>query len=115
MDNTSGTGASELDKECGFYCDTFTGNILEYVSIIKSLLATANGMISLMVLDGYQVFTLHLIGRFIRGINKHTPAHNHIFGILGVMVGYQLPHINMVPELGLISWFHLEERYHHIA
>ena len=104
----SGTGATELPKECDSYCDAFTGNPVEYVDIITPLLATSNGMVFLKLLVGDQVYTLHLIGRFIYGIVKHTPAHNRIFGILVENVGDQLPPIYMVPEAGLVSWFQME-------
>ena len=51
----SGTGENELDKECDLYCDAFTGNLVEYITIIEPKLDTANCMVFLTVLAGDQV------------------------------------------------------------
>ena len=78
LTETVGTGVAELAKECDFYHDAFTGNLVEHVTIITSLLATSNSVVFLAVLAGDQVCTVHLIGRFIWGISKLTPSNNHI-------------------------------------
>ena len=69
----------------------------------------------LTVLSGDQVCTLHSIGRFRCDIGKHTPAHNHIFWLLGGNVGDKLPPIVILPEAGLVPWLQPEERYQIIA
>ena len=46
------TGVAELAKEWDLYHDAFTGNMVEYVTIIMSLLATSNSVVFLEVLAG---------------------------------------------------------------
>ena len=53
--DTEVTVVAKLAKECGFYCDAFTGNPVDCLAIITSILSTANGMVLLVVLSGYQV------------------------------------------------------------
>ena len=50
VSETAGMGEYKLDKECDFYHDAFTGNLVEHVTIITSLLATSNIMVFLVVL-----------------------------------------------------------------
>ena len=69
---------------------------MEYVAIITSILYTADGIVLLTVLSGYQVCTVQSIGIFSCGIRKYKSSDNHIFGILGKNVGDQLPPIAMV-------------------
>ena len=49
------TVVAELAKDCDLYHDAFTGNMLEYVTIITSLLATSNSVVFLEVLAGGKV------------------------------------------------------------
>ena len=79
---TSGIGDAELDKECKLYHDAFTRNPVEYLTMLTSLLETADGMVFLAVLSGDQVCMVNSIGRFTFGLGKHTPSHNNISGLM---------------------------------
>ena len=104
-------GVAELAKEYYLYCDTFTGNLVEYISIEISLLANDDGMVFLDLLSKDQLCVAQLIGRLLCGLGTHKLSHNRIFGLLGGNVGDPLTPITMVLTEGLVPWFHLEERY----
>ena len=55
MYENDGTGAAYLEKECEAYLYTFTGNTVDYIAIMISLLATAGGIVFLEVIAGNQV------------------------------------------------------------
>ena len=107
---TAGMGVAELDKECGLYRDSFTGNPVEYVTIITTLFTTSEIMFFLTVLDRDQVCSVHLKWIFSCVIGKHTPLH-HIILYWGGELGELLPLIVMVSSEGLVPWFHLEKMY----
>jgi hypothetical protein len=111
MSESAGTSAAELAKECEAYVDVFTGNPVDYNTIVTSLLATADGLVFLTVLTGNLVCPVHSLGRFSCGLGRHTPSHNRIFGLLGEKIGESLPPVAMVPAAGLAPWFQLEEKH----
>jgi hypothetical protein len=111
MSKSAGTSAAEMAAECEAYIETFSGTPVDYNAIITSLLVASDGMVFLTLLAGNQGCTVHLMGRFSCGLGKHTPSHNHIFGLLGEKVGEQLPPVAMVPAGGLAPWFQLEDKH----
>ena len=54
--------AAELVKECEAYLDAFTGNSVDYPAIVMLILATANSIVFLAVLDRNQVFLVPAVG-----------------------------------------------------
>ena len=55
ISNNSDTSTTELLNEYEAYLDPFTGKPVEYPAIVTSLLATANGMVFLMLPTSNQV------------------------------------------------------------
>ena len=65
LTETAGVDATEMEKEYEVYLSAFMGTIVDYQGIVLSLLLVADGLVFLTVLQGNQVFIVHLLGRLI--------------------------------------------------